>query len=189
MHSLLRSFGPRLAVLERRPDGWRSPRRSRVLGTLIGVAMLSAAISVVCLWQVNRELYLRRLSNESRGWSSAIGEIVDAELNHSGGRGPSVSAAVHYRFIGGMKTFEGRTIAFASPRGPAAETAVRRYRPGTRVRVFFRPSDPRLSVLETGSWTGWPVVGALAFAGIGALFFTLAILRVSVRVSHEAQLA
>jgi hypothetical protein len=104
-------------------------------------------------------------------------------------RGPSVSAAVRYRFIVGTKTFEGQTISFESPRGPAAETAVRRYLPGTMVRVFFRPSDPRLSVLETDSWTGWPVVGALAFAGIGAAFFTLAILRVSVRVSHEAQLA
>ena len=80
-------------------------------------------------------------------------------------------------------------IAFDSQRSVAAETAVRRYRPGTRVRVFFRPSDPSLSVLESASWTGWPLVGALAFAGIGAAFFTVAILRVSVRISHEARAA
>jgi hypothetical protein len=114
-----------------------------------------------------------------------MGQIVDAELDRSGGRGPSVGAAVRYRFVVGAKTFEGRTIAFDSPRSAAAETAILRYRPGTRVRVFFCPSDPGLSVLETGSWTRRPLVVALAFAGIGAAFFTVAILRVSVRISHE----
>jgi hypothetical protein len=118
-----------------------------------------------------------------------MGEIVDAKLARSGGRGSSVSATVRYRFIIGTRTFEGRTIAFDSPRNAAAETAVRRYRPGTRVGVFFRPSDPSLSVLERGSWSGWPVVGALVFAGIGATFFTVAILRVSVRISHDARAA
>jgi Protein of unknown function (DUF3592) len=163
------------------------PRRSRVVAILVGIAALSAAISVICLWQVTRELYLRRLSNESRGWSSAMGEIVDAKLDRSGGRGSSVSAAVRYRFIVGTKTFEGRTIAFDSPRSAAAETAVRRYRPGTRVRVFFRPSDPSLSLLESGYWARWPLVGALAFGGIGAAFLTVAILRLSIRISHEAR--
>ena len=116
-----------------------------------------------------------------------MGEIVDAKLDRSGGRGSSVGADVRYRFIVGRKTFEGQTIAFDSPRSVAAEAAVRRYRPGAKVLVFFRPSDPTLSVLETGSWIGWPVVGALAFAGIGAAFFTVAILRLSVRISHQAR--
>ena len=185
MHSIRHSFG-QLGVLERRPGSRLPPRRSRAVVTLICIGVLSAAIFVVCLWQVSHELYLRRLSSESRGWSSAMGEIVDAELDRSGGRGPSVGAAVRYRFVVGTKTFEGRTIAFDSPRSATAETTVRRYRPGTRVRVFFRPSDPGLSVLETGSWTRWPLVVALAFAGIGAALFTVVSLRVSARISREA---
>jgi hypothetical protein len=149
--------------------------------------MLSAATSAVCLWQVNKELYRRKLSNESRGWPSATGEIIDTKLHRSGGRGSSEGAAIRYRFIVGKKIFEGQTIAFHSVRSDAAAIAVHRYRPGTAVPVFFRATDPSLSVLEAGSWASWPIVGALAFAGVGAAFFTVALLRTVARISHGAR--
>jgi hypothetical protein len=133
---------------------------------------------------MNDELSLRKLSHESRRWPSAMGEIVDATLVRSGGRGPAVVASVRYRLSVGTKTFEGHTLSFERPRSTAAESAVRRFRPGTPVRVFFRPSDPALSVLERDSWAGWPRVGSFAAVGACAAFFSVMLLRVSLRVAH-----
>jgi hypothetical protein len=173
-----------MAILEAEPDVRPSPRRTRVLATCVGFAVLSAFTAVVCLRQMNDELHLRELSHESRAWPSAMGEVVDTTLARSGGRGPSVVASVRYRFIVGTKAFEGHTLSFERVRGAAAESAIRRYRPGTTVRAFFRPSAPGLSVLEPDSWTGWPRVGSLAVAGFCAALFSVALLRLSVRVAH-----
>jgi hypothetical protein len=173
-----------MPILGAQPDVGPSPRRARVLATCVGFAVLAAFTSVVCLRQMNDELHLRELSNESRRWPSARGEIVDATLARSGGRGPSVVASVRYRFIVATKTFAGHTISFERARNTAAESAIRRFRPGTTVRVFFRPSDPGLSVIEPDSWTGWPRVGSLAVAGVCAALFSVALLRLSVRVAH-----
>jgi hypothetical protein len=133
---------------------------------------------------MNDELSRRKVSHESRAWPSAMGEIVDATLARSGGRGPAVFASVRYRFSVGTKTFEGHTLSFERPRSTAAESDIRRFRPGTTVRVFFRPSDPDLSVLERDSWAGWPRVGSFAFAGVCAALFSVMLLRVSVRITH-----
>jgi hypothetical protein len=150
-----------------------------MVATCVGVAALSLASSVACLWQVKAELDLRRLSHESRDWPSATGEIVSAQLDRSGGRGPSVGASVRYRFVVGTETFEGRTISFDRLRSSAAERAVRRYRPGTTVSVLYSPHDPGLSVLEADSWTGWSRVVALAVVTLGAALFALVILRLA----------
>jgi uncharacterized protein DUF3592 len=171
--------GLRLATTGREPSDRQTPRRARVLATCIGVALLSAAMSGVCLWQVARELSTRKLASESLGWPSASGDIVDAKLDRSGGRGPSVAATVRYRFVVGTKTFDGQTISFDRPRNAAADDAVRRYPPGTKVRVFFRPGDPSLSVLERDSWTGWRRVVALTVVGIGTAMFAVAMVGVS----------
>jgi hypothetical protein len=184
MRSIHRSRLTRTAILEAESEVRPSPRRTRVLATCLGFAVLSAFTSVVCLWQTNDELSLRKLSNESRGWPSATGEIVDAILVRSGGRGPAVIASVRYRFVVGTKTFEGHTLSFERPRSTAAESAVRRFRPGTPVRAFFRPSDPGLSVLERDSWAGWPRVASFAAVGVCGALVSVMLLRVSIRVAH-----
>jgi Protein of unknown function (DUF3592) len=183
-------FAARWAVPERDHSG-RPPRRSRVLATCIAIAVFSAATSFVCLWQAKADLDLRTLSNESRAWPSAPGEIIEAQLARSSGRGPSVGASVRYRFIVGEKTFEGQTMAFDEPRGAAAENAVRQYRPGTKVRVFYRPRAPSTSVLErpsssgsSGS-TGWQRTGALAFTALGAGLLAVALARVARRIARD----
>src|SRR5450432_4367385 len=129
MHSIHRPRWSR-SDIERDRDERQPPRRARVLATCIGAAMLSAVMCIVCLLQAHDELSRRTLSNESRGWPSAPGETIDARLARSGGRGSSVSASVRYRFIVGTRTFEGQTISFERPRNAAAESALRRYRPG-----------------------------------------------------------
>jgi Protein of unknown function (DUF3592) len=178
MHSIRLVQAPLTASL-REPHGRRPPRRAVMVATCFGAAALSLAMSVACLWQVKAELDLRRLSHESRDWPSATGEIVGAQLDRSGGRGPSVGASVRYRFVVGAKTFEGRTLSFDRPRSGAAERAVRRYRPGTTVSVLYSPRDPGLSVLEGDSWSGWPRVGALAVVSLGVALFAFVMLHLA----------
>jgi len=181
---MLHPFAARWTAPERELPGRPPPRRARALGTCVAFAVYSAATSLLCLWQVKADLDRRTLSNESRAWPSVTGEIVEARLDHSGGRGSSAGASVRFRFIVGAKTFEGQTIAFDEPRGAVAEDAVRRYRPGTKVRVFVRPRAPSTSVLERASWTGWPRVGALASAAVVAAFVAAALVRVSLRIAR-----
>jgi Protein of unknown function (DUF3592) len=174
-----------LAASRREPRGRRPAKRAVMIATCSGAATLSLAMSVACLWQVKAELDLRRLSHESRDWPSATGDIVAAELDRSGGRGPSVGASVRYRYVIGTKTFEGRTLSFDRPRNGAAESAVRRYRPGTTVSVFYSPRDRGLSVLEADSWSGWSRVGALTVVTLGAALFALLMLRLlMLRLAH-----
>jgi hypothetical protein len=184
LHSMRHPFAARWAASTRKLPG-RSPRRARALATCIAIAVFSAATSVICLWQAKADLDLRTLSNESLAWPAASGEIVDASLDRSAGRGPSVGASIRYRFIVGEKTFEGQTMAFDEPRGAAAENAVHRYRPGTKVRVFYRPRAPSTSVLERASWTGWRRVVALVFAALGTALLAAALVRVSRRIADD----
>jgi uncharacterized protein DUF3592 len=190
-HPLALAIAPRWAVPARDQSG-PPPRRARVLATCIAIAVVSAATSVVCLWQAKADLDLRALSNESRAWPSAPGEIIEAQLDRSSGRGPSVGASVRYRFIVGEKTFEGRNIAFDGPREAAAEDAVRRYRPGTKVRVLYRPRAPSTSVLElppsSGS-TGWQRTAALAFTALGAGLLTVALATVALHIARSPRSA
>jgi hypothetical protein len=141
-------------------------------GLALVLLVLIAAITLergMVLWRALR----------TRRWSRATGQILRSDLvrRHRTFRwGPEIQGAdVRYEFtVDGVRR-EAGVIGYRGMLGTAledAETLVRKYRPGTKVSVWYDPSQPGRAVLEPGA----SMVSYVLFAG-GAILVILAVTR------------
>ncbi len=140
-----------------------------------------------------KEIHLAR---ESVNWPSAEGTIHSSTVKwneHSESVNNSFSAEVQYRYIVNGLLLWGNDIAFGAL--PSSYTSagdiVNRYPSGTTVKVYYRPNDPGVCVLEPGvqygTFWGIPSVGLFLFLcgiGLAIIYSTKAIRR---RAGHIRQ--
>ncbi len=106
---------------------------------------------------------------ESEGWSTTAGEITSAKVLS----GRSSRPAVEYVFQVSEKRYVGsrREIKDYGAGRTAADTVLAEYPVGSRIKVYFDPSDPTRSVLKPGITpflAGWPALSTL-LAGMGTV--------------------
>ena len=93
-------------------------------------------------------------------WPRVTGEVVAAELVH---RPRGVELRLRYRYVVGGREYVGERQAIggvAALEPDDAAPAVRRYRAGSAIGVYYDPADPAAAVLEPG--TGFlPSMGVL----------------------------
>lgn len=130
----------------------------------------------------------------STDWPTAGGTVIGADLQAAApaGRTPGEElprraawrALVRYQYSveGTRHTGVRVSLASAAPATRAeAEAVLRRYPPGTRVQVYYRPEHPTDSVLEPGlpgpPWLSLLLGGLFCLAGIGLIVFLPRIVR------------
>lgn len=127
-------------------------------------------------WRQGSDLAKARAS---RGWPCAVGRVVRSEVtreSYAMGETEQVQVpAIEYVYTTSGRDWYGRTVSFAPRlyttfRG-RAEDVCRRYFTGAEVTVYYDPSDPSRSCLETAEATlapGWAIAGAALAVTIGA---------------------
>jgi hypothetical protein len=105
---------------------------------------------------------------ESRSWSTTAGEITSAKVLS----GRSSQPAVEYIFQVSEKRYVGsrREVKDYGTGRTAAEAVLAAYPVGSRIKVYFDPSDPTRSVLKPGITpflASWPALSTL-LTGMGA---------------------
>ena len=123
---------------------------------LMGLGFLGGGISM--LWSTQK----------SKSWPHTPGVISESEwrlTNRSNG-----IAHIVYRYSVAGQSYDGNNIlpGINEYTSTDEEAKVRQYRPGSRVTVFYDPSDPQNSCLEVGVLTRNPFI----VLGL-AIFFTL----------------
>jgi hypothetical protein len=150
--------------------------------------IIGAAVAVALLEKANHLLEQRQLSRESRGWLMVRGEILDNGLvssSHPYPRGNSRQPVVDFRYVVDGTTFLGGTVSFRSEYDDAEAVEVAaRYPARSVVSIWYRPGDPRVSVLEPDSWDDLAtlicfIVGDL-FVILVTLFCAAALVLISV---------
>jgi Protein of unknown function (DUF3592) len=155
--------------------GWLCPL---VIGTVAAVSFLE---------QTNQLLEQRQLSRESRGWPMVRGEILGSGSvmsSHPYPRGNSRRPSVDFRYVVDGRTFQGGRVSFRS--GYDDDEAVEvtaRYPARSVVSIWYRPSDPRVSVLEPDSWDDLATlicfIGGDVFVILATLFCAAALILIS----------
>ncbi len=101
-------------------------------------------------------------SFDSSDWPSARGEIERSWRTDS----PTVPS-VRYTYVVGEKTYRGNKVAFRDLVGVnETRRVLSRYPSGKKVRVYFNPNNPAMSVLEPGNKKGngfWIIVPSVMF--------------------------
>jgi hypothetical protein len=140
------------------------------------------------------ELELRNLSLESAAWAEAAGTIYGSQvLVHRGSKRTSYEPAITYGYNVDGERFTGTRILFASETSESmARDLVDRFRPGDTAIVWFRPADPKVSVLLRQSWEGWPGLAAwlffvLAFGGMTVASASGSVLAIRAALQGEAE--
>lgn len=157
---------------ERTISGMRISFGRRRGGPLVaGIAGL-----VIAGWLGPRTLLEAR---EVSSWPTVPGEVQSAHVERRSGRRSSSTswyAVIRYSYEVDEGLHESERWDVTGPRKAsgksAAEETIREYAPGTRVEVFYDPTDPAQAVLEEGGELhGWLLVafglGLLGYAGIG----------------------
>ena len=118
----------------------------------------------------------------SRGWPAVEGKVVRTgiEVSDTGGdySHDLFAPVVEFRFVvdGVSKTRRRLAMTDINPGSKAgAEAIVKRYKTGSKVRVYCSPHDPEMTILEPG--LRWPMVGKLVF---GLLFLGAGVAMLSV---------
>ena len=117
-----------------------------------------------------------RLAAESRDWPSVEGEIVGSDVveertqsqSRAGDDRRVYRSAIRYRYRVDGADYEGDRVSlgeYATENRADAEAVTRRYPPGRRVPVHYRPGEPDASLLEPGSG-GLPWL----YTAIGSVF-------------------
>ena len=136
-------------------------------------------IPFICLGMciVYYGIRLRRRALVSLRWPTVYGVVLEssATLVPCGDPGIDVwEAKVHYRYEVGGTEFRSSQVSFAqhgSSDKSHAEGIVQRYPPGTRVRVYYDPADPRAAVLEPGTTRGTTMLIKIGLGFIGISVF------------------
>ena len=126
-----------------------------------------------CVWSIVRGF-------RSASWPSVAGEVTDASMDVSWGRGTKLcTPQIRYRYRVDGSDYEGARVFFGWDTfytESGARKIVERYRPGEPVDVHYNPTTPTSSVLRTGvnirTWLAAGFFGTLATLCIGALLRT-----------------
>lgn len=140
------------------------------------------SLVIVCAIMLPISLEDLRQSTRPQSWPTTTGQITDSSVrsttNSSGRLGVDVVyfPDVKYNYtIAGRAYLGGNVYRGKGPDdAPSAQAVVDRYRPGSRVSVYYDPQAPDQSVLETAVQPKdyYAVVGMLLglLAGIACLF-------------------
>jgi hypothetical protein len=178
-----RHLGYPLAGDGRRPTlgGIARDRSAMVFITIAFVGM-----AAVLTHMTYGRLDLRRLSRESSAWSRARGQVVDTRLVWSASprAGKTYWPTIHYRYSVGGATLLGERVSFRSSyRRAEAQAAVAQFPAGSVVSVWYRPGDPRTSVLEPNTWRASPTTVVLVPVTAAAMVLALVCLAALLLVS------
>lgn len=112
-------------------------------------------------------------------WPAAVGTIKTAELKqHRAKKGHTTELKVTYAYTVDGREYVGDVIHpcyAATSHDPDHAKLAELLRPGTQVRVRYRPDAPQRSCLATGLFTGSliGVLGGGLFAAVGTLFLLI----------------
>jgi hypothetical protein len=178
-----RHLGYALAADGRRPT-LRGIAQDR--SAMVFIAFAVVGLAAVLAHMTATRLELRRLSQESAAWPRVRGEVIDTRLlwSSSPRAGKTYWPTIHYRYSVDGTTFSGERVSFRPSYGRGeAEDAVGRYPAGSRVSVWYRPRDPRTSVLEPNTWRAGLATLFLVPSTVAAVALALASLFVLILVS------
>ncbi|HEX8735005.1 MAG TPA: DUF3592 domain-containing protein [Pyrinomonadaceae bacterium] len=131
--------------------------------------ILGALIIVYCL---NRAV----LASQSPAWAAAPGQIVASYTTVSGKNNGIINPHVIYRYTVDGVAYTGTEISygyngfFSGESREMAEAKAAQYPNGAIVKVFYKPSSPAVSCLETGGslWSyGFPAAGGIFLFALG----------------------
>lgn len=167
-------------------------RRPTLLGiardrsAMVFIALAFVGVAAVLAHVARERLELRRLSQESAAWPRVSGEVVDTRVlwSSSPRAGKTYFPTIHYWYSVGGVTFLGERVSFRPSYGRAeAEDAAGRYPARSRVSVWYRPGDPRTSVLEPNTWRAGLATLILVPSTVAAIILALVCGSVLVLVS------
>ncbi len=151
---------------------------------MVIAGMIAAGVAMIggCIWAWWHRVQSAAAAAE---WPTADGEIRSAEIVHiPDSDGPDLyepRILYRYRAMGGIR--EGNRLKVGATtqytERLAAELAIRPYRPGDRVKVFYDPARPDRSVLEpVPSPTGmqqWLIMGGFLILAGAYCFLTISV--------------
>lgn len=147
---------------------------------ILAVILLFAGMAVLDGWRRYKS------GKASQTWPSTDGVILASELKTDIGKSddmePKYKAAITYRYAVEDYEYTGERVSFAGQtflEKGKADNLVKRYNKGKRVKVYYDPETPHVSVLEPGTVSGPPFVSIILMLII--LFFLFKIFRSYVR--------
>jgi hypothetical protein len=135
-----------------------------------GILILIASLGTICF--TARGIYR---AARSSSWPSTQGRTVASGVDRKVGRyGTYFEVWVHYAYSVNGISYEGRNLQFATSSRFSrddAYTAIKIYRPGSPIEVFYDPQEPGLAVLKPGAaWYSGIQVLLLTTSGVTLLF-------------------
>ncbi len=125
--------------------------------TLIGVGVL--------IWGISDS----RSALKSRNWPYVTGQVINSYVGESSDDdGTTYSAEIQYTYVVSVRQYTGTRVShgdISTSNSADAEKIIARYPEGQAVEVFYDPTDPQQSVLQTGFTTG-----LLLPLGLGTIF-------------------
>jgi hypothetical protein len=138
-------------------DGGRPTLRgiARDRSAMVFITIAFVGVAAVLTRMTGERLDLRRLSRQSGAWPRVRGQVVDTRLVWSASprAGKTYWPTIRYEYSVGGARLVGERVSFRSSyRRSEAQDAVSQFPAGSVVWVWYRPGDPRTSVLEPDSW-------------------------------------
>lgn len=128
----------------------------------------------------------------SQNWPSTEGVILASEVKTDLGKSddvePKYKAAVNYRYAVEGYEYTGERVSFSGQtflKKGKADSLVTRYNKGKRVKVYYDPKTPHVSVLEPGTASGPPFISIILVFIV--LFFLFKIFRGYLRKKKSIQ--
>ena len=128
----------------------------------------------------------------SQNWPSTEGVVltsgVKTDLGKSDDVEPKYEAAVTYRYAVDGYEYTGEKVSFAGQtflKKGKADSLVTRYNKGKRVKVYYDPKTPHVSVLEPGTASGPPFISIILVLIV--LFFLFKVFRGYLRKKKSGQ--
>lgn len=130
--------------------------------------VLRLVFSALAIGLVVLGLFALRERSRSRGWATTAGTIASSSVSHFTDRnGTTYRPLVMYGYSVGAVRFMSSRLAFRSAGTSDREAAMKaagRYKPGSRVQVFYDPLEPEQAVLDRGVDPWGPIVAGGVFA-------------------------
>jgi hypothetical protein len=169
-------------------DGRRPTLRgiARDRSAMVFITIAFVGVAAVLTHMTAARLDMRRLSRESGAWPRVRGQVVDTRLVWSASprAGKTYWPTIHYRYSVGGATFLGERVSFRSSyRRAEAQDAVSQFPAGSVVSVWYRPGDPRTSVLEPNTWRTGLTTVVLVPLTVAAIILALVCLATLLLVS------
>jgi len=130
------------------------------------IALFFLGILLICF-----AIWLRQMGRRSSQWPFIRGIIVASELRHTNDD-TSVHIAYEYSISG--KTYTSNLVSYSGLANASVErdALISRYPVGTKVSVYYDPSNPSRAVLQPGGSTTWriPMAAGAILAVVGLLY-------------------